>query len=138
MSGVTGGTTLNPGQTATLNVTFDPTTASAATGSVTITTNASSGGTVTINLTGTGTATTYQVNLTWQAPTSSSDPVAGYNIYRSTSGGAFQLLNSSVNTPTSYSDTTVQNGSSYTYQVTSVDSQGNESSPSNTYTATIP
>jgi hypothetical protein len=138
MSGVSAPLTLNPGQTATLSVTFDPTAAGAATGSVTVTSNAASGGTVTINLTGTGTAASYQVNLTWQAPTSSTDPVAGYNIYRSTSGGAFQLLNSSVNTPVSYTDTTVQNGTSYTYQVTSVDSGGNESSPSNTYATTIP
>jgi hypothetical protein len=130
--------TLNPGQTATLNVQFDPTTAGAATGTVTLTSNASPS-TATISLSGTGQAVSYQVDLTWNAPSSSTDPVAGYNVYRATgSSSSYQLLNPSANVPTNYTDTSVQNSTSYTYYVESVDAQGNQSAPSNTYAVNIP
>jgi Abnormal spindle-like microcephaly-assoc'd, ASPM-SPD-2-Hydin len=139
MTGVTFPATLNPGQTATLNLQFDPTTAGAASGLVTITSNASTGGTATIALSGTGVTTaTYEVQLSWAAPTSSTDPVASYNVYRSTGGGAYQKINTAVNTPTTYTDTTVQDGVTYNYEVTSVDASGAESAPSNVYTAAIP
>lgn len=79
----------------------------------------------------------YAVNLSWDAPGDSS--ISGYNIYRSPgSGGTFSLLNSTVNTPTSYTDSTVAGGSSYHYEVTTVDASGVESVPSNLFTATIP
>lgn len=79
----------------------------------------------------------YAVNLSWDAPSDSS--ISGYNIYRSpSSGGTFSLLNSTVNTPTSYTDSTVAGGSSYQYEVTTVDDSGVESAPSNVFTATIP
>jgi fibronectin type 3 domain-containing protein len=94
---------------------------------------------MTLSLNGTGTAAaTYEVELSWDAPTSSSDPVAGYHIYRASSTGTYALLNSSVNAPTTYSDTTVQAGATYNYEVKSVDASGVESAPSNVYTATIP
>jgi fibronectin type 3 domain-containing protein len=81
----------------------------------------------------------YKVNLTWDAPVSSPDPVVGYNIYRATgSSPTYQLVNSSVNVPTTYSDLTVQDGTSYTYYVVSVDAENNQSVPSNTVTTTIP
>lgn len=130
--------TLNPGQTAALTLQFDPTTAGAAAGSVVLSTNASNQPTMTIALSGIGTQGSYAVGLSWQAPADSADPVAGYNIYREVSGGSWQRLNGSVNAGTSYSDSTVQGGTTYSYQVTSVDAQGNESAPSNTYNATIP
>jgi fibronectin type 3 domain-containing protein len=92
-----------------------------------------------LGLSGTGMApANYEVELNWDAPASSSDPVAGYHIYRATSSGAYALLNSPVNTPTTYTDTTVQAGATYNYEVTSVDGSGVESAPSNIYTATIP
>jgi fibronectin type 3 domain-containing protein len=62
----------------------------------------------------------------------------GYNVYRSIGGGSYQLLNTSVNTPTSFTDATVLSGDSYNYEVTSVDASGVESAPSNVYTAAIP
>jgi hypothetical protein len=138
MSGLTTPMTLSPGQTVTLNVQFNPTAAGAEAGTLTISSNAG-GGTSTIALSGTGAApASYEVQLSWVAPDSSSDAVTGYNVYRAANGGAYQKLNSSVNQPTTYSDTTVQTGTSYTYEVMSVDAAGVESAASNIYTAAIP
>jgi len=137
---VSGGTfpvTLNPGQTVTLNVQFDPTTTGVATGQLTIQSNSSTNGTAVISLSGTGTPP--EVDLSWDAPSGSTDPVAGYNIYRSTGGSsAYQLLNSSIDTQTTYVDSTVQSGLTYDYYVESVDSSGVESAPSNQVNVTIP
>jgi hypothetical protein len=139
LSGMTFPVTLNPGQSALLNITFAPTAATTYTGSVTLMSNASSGGTATIAVSGTGQASSYSVDLTWSAPSSSSDPVAGYNVYRSSDGGStYQLLNSSPDANTTYTDSTVQSGASYQYYVESVDAQGNTSGPSNSWSATIP
>jgi fibronectin type 3 domain-containing protein len=88
-----------------------------------------------------GTATTtvqYEVDLSWNAPSSSADPVAGYNVYRSADGGSFTRMNSSPDDQVSYSDTAVQSGATYIYQVTSVDANGVESSPSNQFTLSLP
>ncbi|MGA7521064.1 MAG: choice-of-anchor D domain-containing protein [Acidobacteriaceae bacterium] len=132
--------TLNPGQTAVLNVVFNPAAAGAATGKLSIASNSTTGATTVVALTGTGTSSaTYAVDLTWNAPASSSDPVAGYHIYRAAGGSSsFQLLSSSVNVPTTYADATVQSGQTYVYAVTSVDASGVESSDSNLFTVTIP
>ena len=138
ISGVSFPLSLNPGQTATLYIQFDPTVLGTATGTVTLTSNASPS-TATIGLSGTGQAVSYQVTLTWSAPSSSTDPVAGYDIYRATGGSSsFQLLNPAIDVPMSYTDTTVQSGGSYSYYVESVDAAGNQSAPSNTYAVSIP
>jgi fibronectin type 3 domain-containing protein len=111
----------------------------AASGTLTISSTSSSNGTATIALTGTGTAISYAVNLSWDAPVDSTDPVAGYNIYRSPSGSSsYQLLNPSVEALTAYVDSTVQNGTSYDYIVESVDSSGVESVPTSPVALTIP
>jgi Domain of unknown function (DUF4082)/Abnormal spindle-like microcephaly-assoc'd, ASPM-SPD-2-Hydin len=130
--------TLNPGQSLTLQVQFKPTTAGSATGQLTINSNSSSGSTTAVALSGTGTSVAHQVDLTWTAPSSSPDPVAGYNIYRSTGSGNAQLVNSSKDTQTAYVDSTVVSGATYDYTVKSVDSSGIESGPSNQITVTIP
>jgi hypothetical protein len=136
-SGVTFPITLNPGQTATLNVQFDPTATGAATGALTFMSNSSTGGTTVVGLSGTGQS--YQVDLTWDAPGSSTDPVSGYHVYRATQGSSsYQLLNSSVDVQTNYTDSTGQSGAAYEYYVTTVDSAGAESGPSNTTSVTIP
>jgi len=84
-------------------------------------------------------AGSYEVNLTWTAPSSSSDPVTGYNVYRSPSGSSsYQLINTSVITQAAYTDTTVQVGQTYDYIVESVDASGNLSAPSNMAAVTIP
>ena len=72
------------------------------------------------------------------AGTTSTDPVAGYNIYRSTGSGAFEAVNSSPDARTTYVDSAVVSGTTYNYMVKSVDSKGVESTPSNQITVTIP
>jgi hypothetical protein len=130
--------TLNQGQSLTLQVQFKPTVAGSATGQLTINSNSSSGSTTAVALSGTGASVAHQVNLTWNAPGSSPDPVAGYNIYRSTGSGSNQLMNSSPDVQTAYVDSTAVSGATYNYTVKSVDSSGIESAPSNQTTVTIP
>ena len=90
-------------------------------------------------LSGTGGASLYSVNLTWDAPIDSPDPVAGYVVYRTPSGGnSYQLLNTEVVTTTAYTDTTVQSGQTYDYIVESVDASGVTSVASNTAVMTVP
>ncbi len=139
ISGVSFPSTLNPGQTATIEIEFDPTTPGASNGSVTLTSNSTTGTTSTISLSGTGAASSYEVSLTWDAPGESSDPVAGYNVYRAVGGSStYQLLNSSVDPGISYTDTAVTSNTSYTYYIESVDAEGIESLPSSTFPVSIP
>jgi len=130
--------TLNPSGTATIQVQFKPTTAGAVTGKLTISSNSGSGSTVAVSLSGTGTATAHQVDLSWTAPSSTPDPVKGYNVYRSTGSGAMTLMNSSINTTTSYVDSSVASGTSYNYVVKSVGTSGVESVGSNQIEVAVP
>jgi fibronectin type 3 domain-containing protein len=93
-----------------------------------------------VNLTGTGVAASaYEVNLQWDAPTSSTDPVAGYNVYRAPSGStSYELLNASPVTKTAYTDNNVTDGQTYDYVVESVDAEGNTSAPSNMASVSVP
>ena len=139
VSGPTLPLTLSTNQTATLTVQFDPTTAASESGTLTIVSTSTTNPTDVVTLTGTGVATAYQVNLNWDAPTSSPDPVAGYNVYRTLSGGtSYQQINPSELTQASYEDTSVQTGQIYDYIVESVDAEGNTSAPSNMASVTIP
>jgi hypothetical protein len=134
-SGVTLPLTLNVGQSATLNVQFAPTATGAATGNLTISSNSSTKSSDVVSLTGTGIA--LEIALNWDAP--SGTTVSGYNVYRATgSSSSFQKLNSSLNAPASYTDATIQANTTYEYYVTSVDSSGTESAPSNTATVVVP
>jgi hypothetical protein len=139
VSGASFPATLNPKQAITLSVQFKPTTTGAFTGKLTVTSNSSTNPSATVSLSGTGAGEQHQVDLNWSEPSNSPVPVTGYNIYRAVGGGsAYQLLNSSVNTQTTYVDSTVQSGMTYSYEVKSVDSSGVESSPSNAINVTIP
>ena len=81
----------------------------------------------------------YTVILTWSAPASSTDPVAGYKILRAaSSSGPFTALFSTPITVLTYTDSSVVAGDSYSYEAVSVDASGNQSAPSNVFTATIP
>jgi Abnormal spindle-like microcephaly-assoc'd, ASPM-SPD-2-Hydin len=130
------GTTLNPNQTATLSVTFAPTTAGAATGSVTVASNATNS--PTISLSGTGVQpSSHTVDLTWTASTSTD--VVGYNIYRSTiSGGPYSILDSAPVAADEYVDSLLASGQTYFYVVRSVDGTGTESANSSEVQAAIP
>ena len=135
-TGVASGLTLQPGQTVTLTVTFDPTAAGAVSGaSVTIVSNA--GGLV-VPLSGSGNAAGQSVSLTWTA--SSSTDVTGYYAYRSTTSGSgyVKLDPSSPASTEQYTDSTVQSGTTYYYVVTAVDSNDVESDYSGQATAVIP
>jgi hypothetical protein len=136
-SGATFPVTLNPGQMVTLVVQFDPAVTGSATGQLTITSTSSANGSAIIGLSGTGEP--HEVDLSWSAPASSADPLAGYDVYRSSDGGnTYQLLNSSADTATTYADTTVAAGLTYDYIVESVDASGFTSLPSNMISVTIP
>ncbi len=72
-----------------------------------------------------------QVDLTWTAASDSS-PIIGYDLYRD---GA---LLARLDNVTSYSDTTVAQGTTYAYEVRARDAAGNLSEPSVTATVTTP
>ena len=132
-SGLSNGTILTSGQSATLTVTFAPTAAGSVTGaSVTIASNATNSPT-TINLSGTGTHT---VLLQWSA---SSTPGVTYNVFRGTSQGGEGTtpINTSSVSGTTYRDANVNSGTNYFYTVEAVDSNGS-SAPSNEAEASIP
>jgi hypothetical protein len=126
--------TLNPGQTLALTLVYKASTTGSKTGLLTINSNSSTNATLTINLN--ANTSGHRVELNWNPPADSSNPVSSYKIYRATgSTGTFAKL-AATGQPT-YTDTAVQSGSSYKYYVTSVGSAG-ESKPSNTFTGTIP
>jgi fibronectin type 3 domain-containing protein len=127
---------LNAGQTLTFSVIFDPATAGTLNGTVTVTSNAS-GSPATITLTGSGLqAVTHTVGLTWNASTST---VSGYNVYRSlTSGTGYVKVNGTLVPTLNYTDSSVQNSTTYYYVTTAVDSSGVESVYSNEASAVIP
>jgi hypothetical protein len=78
----------------------------------------------------------HKVTLTWKA---SSSQVAGYNLYRSTTtGGNYMKINSALVRGITYTDNTVEGGTTYYYVTRAVDAQGNESVNSNEITAAIP
>jgi fibronectin type 3 domain-containing protein len=120
----------------TFGVIFSPTAAGSDTGTVTVTSTAT-GSPKTIALSGTGVqATTHSVTLNWVASTST---VSGYNVYRSTTNGSgYSKINSGLVDAVTYTDTTVQSGTTYYYVTTAVDSSGDESADSNQATAVVP
>lgn len=83
----------------------------------------------------TGVYTTQGVDLIW-SPDTEAD-LAGYNIYRSTAGGKPVKLNAELLRSPLYHDTAVTTGR-YTYRVTAVDSNGNESAPSEGVSVDVP
>lgn len=76
------------------------------------------------------------VDLIW-APVASAD-LAGYNVYRSESGGAFTKINSEMVKTPSYRDAAIASGKTYTYAVSAVDVRGNESARSEAATESVP
>jgi HYDIN/CFA65/VesB-like, Ig-like domain/Cep192 domain 4/Abnormal spindle-like microcephaly-assoc'd, ASPM-SPD-2-Hydin len=136
LSGASAPVTLSSSQSLTFNVSFSPSAAGSDSGTVTVSSNAT-GSPTAISLSGTGVqAANHSVALNWTASTST---VSGYNVYRSTTNGSgYSKINGSLVSGVSYSDTAVQNGTTYYYVTTAVDSSGNESTDSNQATAVIP
>ncbi len=125
--------TIPAGQSAPFTVTFSPPVAGAASATLTFTSNAQPS-TATETLTGTGTpAPAHTVSLSWSA--SSSSDISGYNIYRAvytSSCGSYSKINgSTLDTVTTYSDSSVTDGANYCYATTAVNSSNEESGYSN-------
>jgi Abnormal spindle-like microcephaly-assoc'd, ASPM-SPD-2-Hydin len=133
-----GGTniTLTPSKSATVSVTFAPSTPGGASGALSISSNASDP-TLTIDLSGTAVAAVvaHKVALNWQPSASS---VIGYYVYRGAAANALSKLTGSIDQSASYTDASVSGGLTYFYAVTSVGSDNVESSPSNQISVTIP
>jgi hypothetical protein len=118
--------TIPAGQSVSFNVAFTPSNSGTVSGSLSFTSNASNSQT-NESLTGIGTAPVYNVDLYWNA----SSDVVGYNVYRSTSASSgFAKINSAVDPNTAYTDSSVNSGTTYYYEATSVNSAGQESVPS--------
>lgn len=79
-----------------------------------------------------------QIQLSWEQ--SQADDLRGYHVYRARSSfnkaSGKDPINSEPLTRSSYTDSTVQNGTTYYYRVTAIDEHDNESSPSNKVTVT--
>jgi hypothetical protein len=122
----TGAGTTGTGSTGT---TGTGTTGTGATGTgtgITITTTDTTPPTAPTNLS--ATAGDAQVALSW-GPSTDDVAVAGYHVYRNGN-----LISSTA--ATSYTDTGLLDGTTYSYYVTAFDSAGNVSAPSNTTSAT--
>jgi hypothetical protein len=135
-TGLSSGEVLTPNESATVTIDFNPSTAGAVTGSVSIASDATNSPT-TIAVSGTGVAGMHSVTLSWNPSVS---PVSGYNVYRgTTSDGPYSTkLNSSLITTTQFTDTTVVSGQTYYYVVTAVNSSNVQSTDSNQTEAVIP
>jgi fibronectin type 3 domain-containing protein len=136
ISGLTLPLTLSAGQSKSFTVTFTPQASGSASATLSVSSNASNSS-ASQGLTGTGAAAVqHSVSLSWNASTGT---VAGYNIYRGTvSGGPYSKVNSALDVITSYTDSTVQSGSTYYYVTTAVDGSGKESAQSNQVQVVIP
>jgi hypothetical protein len=136
LSGGSTPVTLTPSQNLILVAQFSPTAAGSVSGSISIASNAS-GSPASVTLSGTGVAPVqHSVALTW---TASSSAASGYNVYRSTvSGSSYVKINTSLDSGLSYTDMTVQSGTTYYYVATAVDASNNESAFSNEVPVVIP
>ncbi len=112
-------------------------------GSVTVpagatsTTFTATAGSISSNQSATSTATALNaVSLSWGASTSQN--VTNYNVYRGTSNGGPYSLAANAGMKTSYIDYNIQNGQTYYYVTTAVNSGGQESSYSNQAMAAVP
>jgi len=75
-------------------------------------------------------------DLAWKAGAKN---IAGYNLYRSTtSGGPYSQINTSLLSANQYTDSNVENGTTYYYVATEVNRKGQESAYSKQAKAVIP
>ncbi|HEY6270494.1 MAG TPA: hypothetical protein VIX19_00700 [Terriglobales bacterium] len=143
ISGLLFPVTIPAGQSAPFTVTFTPTASGTASTTASFASNASNAPTG-VTLTGTAIpAPVYTVSLQW---TASSTTGVNYYIYRAlyntttSTCGAYSKLNPSApQAGTTYIDSNnITDGDTYCYEVTSVNSAGEESTDSNSAQAIIP
>jgi hypothetical protein len=132
ISGISFPLTLASGQSAEFKAVFTPTKTGAVSGTLSFTSNTSA---ASESLSGTGSTPQYSVALSWNPSTSS---VAGYNVYRGTTAGAYSKINSALDSTTTYTDATVLSGTTYYYAATAVSSSGQESGYSAPLKVSIP
>jgi len=127
---------LTPGSSVELQVMFTPTTSGRVTGSVTLA-DTGQDPQIEIKLAGTGVDEgSHSVALSWEP---GDQNYVGFNIYRATvDGGPYTKINSKLDPSPSYTDSTVQDGTTYFYCATEVNAEGQESAYSNIAEATIP
>ena len=75
--------------------------------------------------------------LTWQAPNDGGSSITGYKLYRRAGTGAYSVLATLGAGTTSYSDTQLVSGTTYTYKVSAVNANG-EGAASNEVTPAPP
>jgi hypothetical protein len=134
VSGISLPLTISAGQTVAFDVLFSPTQSGASSSTLTFASNATNSG-AGETLAGTGVTPQHTVNLSWNASTSS---VAGYNVYRGPSAGAYTKINSTTDPNTAYADSTVLSGTTYYYAATAVNSSGQESAYSTAIRVAVP
>jgi Abnormal spindle-like microcephaly-assoc'd, ASPM-SPD-2-Hydin len=133
VTGVGANTTLAQGQSAALSVTFTPLTPGSVAGAITV---ASSAGGLTIALSGVGgQLSSHTVALNWDPSTSD---VVGYYVYRVFADGTYVKANTAPVVLTTYTDTNLQSGATYTYVVTSVTADNVESDYSDPAVVIVP
>ena len=135
--GITTPINLNAGQSVSVPVVFNPGTAGTVNGSLTLVSNGTT--VLSVPLSGTGLSPlAHSVDVTWTASTSS--PLQGYNVYRSSvSGGPYTKLSSTLSPTTLlFTDTSPVSGKQYFYVVTALSTSGTESAASAEVTVTIP
>lgn len=128
--------TVPVGQSASVTVRFSPNASGLASATLTISSDADNSPN-SVPMTGTAVvAGPHSAALTWDA---SQDVVIGYNIYRGgTKGGPYAQINGTLEASTDYTDSTVKSGATYFYVVTAVNSEDQESGPSNEVKVVIP
>jgi predicted phage tail protein len=125
------------GQHKSITLRFTPQSSGVASGRISFNSTAANSPTLE-SLNGTGIANgKHHVSLVWRP--SASSKVAGYNVYRGAkSGGPYVRLNSALDSTTSFTDSSVQAGSTYYYVTAAVNKSGKESHYSNQVQVVIP
>jgi hypothetical protein len=75
--------------------------------------------------------------LTWEQPNDGGSPITGYNVYRKTASTSYALLATVGAASTSYSDSQLTAGETYTYKLSAVNANG-EGPASNEVTPAAP
>jgi hypothetical protein len=134
--GLTLPVTLPAGKSVAVTIQFTPNASGTASAKAGFISNAADSPTVE-QLTGTGVApTSHSVYLSWDSGDGS--PV-GYNLYRGTvKAGPYEQINTTLDSSTNYTDSTVVSGTTYYYVATEVNAEGEESAYSNVAQAAIP